>query len=64
MSWEQLGEIQEHNVREVIAQRSRSPVDCPNDGTPLESGRTPNTWHCPFGGEVYDSSGRLVLNPK
>lgn len=38
MSWEELLSIQREVAGEFLAEQSRPPVDCPNDGQPLSTG--------------------------
>lgn len=38
MSWEQFIDIGREAARDRAAERDRTPVACPNDGTPLEAG--------------------------
>lgn len=61
MGWESLGDIYRYDAQQVEAERSRTPVDCPNHKYPLEQGRTPGQLHCVFGGEVFDTTGKPIF---
>lgn len=52
MSWEQYGEALRFNHDQREYERNRPPVDCPNDGAPLQQvpdGRL----HCPVDGWTW-----------
>lgn len=53
MSWQQLLDIKRRNEEEVADEQTRSPVACPNDGTPLQDGPNGELF-CPFDGWRYD----------
>jgi hypothetical protein len=61
MSWEQYGEILLFNREQRAIDRNREPVECPNDGTPLQ--QAPNgKLHCPSDGWTWPDKrilGRL-----
>ena len=64
MSWDSLGDAYRFNAEQAERERTTPPVDCPAHGWPLEAGRKEGTLHCVWGGDVYDSAGKLILNPR
>lgn len=52
MSWSELLEILARQQEEFRDERSRIPVDCPNDGTTLQDAGN-GILHCPFDGWQY-----------
>ncbi len=52
MSWEQYGEALRFNREQRELERNREPIDCPNDGTPLDKASN-DRLHCPFDGWTW-----------
>lgn len=53
MSWEQLNSIIKSIDEEQAQLRAQPPIDCPNDGTPLQNGPD-GILYCPFDGWRYN----------
>lgn len=56
-NWNSLLSIVRANIADVQRFRTQRIIECPNHAYPLEPGRTPDTVHCVFGGEVFDLYG-------
>lgn len=52
MAWEDYGAIGRFNAEQRDLERTAVPVDCPNDGTPLQQGRGQQL-RCPFDGWTW-----------
>lgn len=55
MSWQGLVSILTDAALQVRSERSRRPMACPHDGTPLQAGPDGNLY-CPFDGWQAGSS--------
>lgn len=61
MAWEQYGDIVRYNAEEWKREHDERPVVCPNHANRLEESIGGNVLHCPFGGELFDLRGNLML---
>ena len=57
MAWETLRDIERERRELERDERSRPPVACPNDGTPLQEGQG-GALSCPFDGYRWPEDGR------
>lgn len=53
MSYQQLLNIMKQSAQEVVDEKSRPPVACPNDGQPLLRSVKSGQLYCPFDGWVW-----------
>ena len=60
-NWGSLLSIYRQNAADVQRFLTTPLTQCPYHAYPLEPGRTPNTTHCKFGGEIFDLYGNRVL---
>lgn len=54
MSWQQYRDILQRDAEVRREERDARPVDCPNDGTPLEE--RDGILHCPFDGWTWEGA--------
>jgi len=50
MSWQQLIGIKQEAREIEKEERTKPPLECPNDGTPLQYHEGRGIWHCPYDG--------------
>lgn len=55
MGWEQLAGMYQRAKQLDAEEESTAPVDCPNDGTTLETGPH-GELHCKFDGWIWDGT--------
>lgn len=58
MSWQELVDFGKQNAQEQANYEQNPPVECPNDGYPLETGPHGHL-HCPFDGWVWDGYNHI-----
>ena len=63
MAWETLASIRDQNRQEAAAERSRPPVACPIDGTPLDYGPD-GVRNCPMGNFTWPLGAIVGPKPK
>jgi hypothetical protein len=60
MGWGQLGAIHRENELHADRKRQGPIIECPVHKYPLEQGRVPGQFHCLYGGDSFDLTGKPI----